>query len=644
MMQTDRQSTFLKSSSKGRADTRQQPAVPWILTLPLVALCLVLAGLSAAWAQEEPQWRHASALTGEPKYPADFKHFDYVNPDAPKGGIVRLGESRGFDTLNPVLSKGNPAPGLGLMYDSLLEPALDEININSEYGLIAEALRYPADYSWVEYRLNPQARWQDGTPISVDDVIWSFEKIKEVNPSQAFYYRHVEKAEPAGENVIRFSFDSAGNRELPKIVGQLIILPKHWWEGTGSDGKPRDIARGTLEPPLGSGPYRIRSFEPGRNIVYERVEDYWAKEHPVRIGSYNFDVVRYDVFLDSAVELEAFKGDQYDFREELSANVWSKAYDFPAVRDGRVVLEEFPNKASGRMQAYVPNLRREKFQDPRIREALNYAYDFETTNAVVSAGLHKRIGSYFAGTELASSGLPTGKELEILETVRDEVPPEVFTKPFENPVGGNPQNVRENLRQAVRLFREAGYKLDGGRMVDAKTGEQFSIEFIYFDRSAERGLLPYTKNLENIGVKTVLRLIDVPQYINRVQNRDFDMATLVWGQSLSPGNEQRDFWGSEAADRPQSRNYGGIKDPAVDKLIERVIFAKDRDELVAATHALDRVLLWNHYVVPQFYSDVDRTARWNRFSHPAELPEYTHGFPAIWWWDAEKAAAVRGAQ
>ncbi|WP_249693026.1 extracellular solute-binding protein [Stappia sp. WLB 29] len=609
-----------------------------------MALCLLLAGLSAVRAQDEPEWRHAASLTGEPRYPEGFKHFDYVNPEAPKGGIVRLGDSTGFDTLNPILPKGNPAPGLGLMYDSLLEPALDEININSEYGLIAEAMRYPADYSWVEYRLNPQARWHDGMPISVDDVIWSFEKIKEVNPSQAFYYRHVEKAEAAGERVIRFSFDSAGNRELPKIVGQLIILPRHWWEGTAPDGKARNIANGTLERPLGSGPYRIGAFEPGRYIEYERVDDYWAKDHPTKVGTHNFDKVRYDSYRDQTVLLEAFKADQYDFRSENSAKNWATGYDFSAAKDGRVVLETFPDKARGIMQAFVLNLRREKFSDIRVRQALNLVFDFETANKTVFFDQYKRIPSYFAGTELASSGLPEGQELEILESVRDLVPERVFTTPYENPVNGDPGRLRDNMRKAVELLDEAGYELRGRQMVNRQTGEPLAIEFVDNDPNSERYVLPYARNLERIGIRMTLRTVDTPQYINRIRERDFDMTTLGWAQSLSPGNEQRDYWGSEAADRPQSRNYSGIKDPGVDALIEKVIFAKDREELVAATRALDRVLMAHQYVVPQWYIDVDRTARWNRFGHPENIPEYTHGFPTIWWWDAQKAAAVRRRQ
>lgn len=612
-------------------------AASLFLALPVV----VLPGHAQAQTAE-PAWHHATALAGTPKYGPDAKHFDYVNPDAPKGGVVRLSDTGGFDTFNPILPKGNTAPGLGLMYDSLMETALDEVDISASYGVIAEAMRYPDDFSWVEYRLNPKARWQDGTPITATDVIWSFEKITELNPPQRFYYKNVVKAEELPGGIVRFEFDTKGNRELPHIVSQVLVLPKHWWEGVDAKGEKRDIGRGTLEPPLGSGPYKIKSFVANRDIVYERVKDYWGENLPIRVGTNNFDEVRYAVFLDQAVELEAFKGDQYDFRQELSASQWSKAYDFPAVRDGRVVKEEFVDKGSGRMQAYVPNLRREKFQDPRVRQALNYAYDFETTNEIVSANLLKRIGSYFAGTDLGATGLPEGLELEILEGLRGEIPDEVFTTEYKNPVGGNPQNVRANLREAVKLLTAAGYKLDGGRLIDPKSGEQFTIEMLYFDKSAERNLLPYSKNLESIGIRTILRIVDQPQYINRINARDFDMATLVWVQSLSPGNEQRDFWGSEAADREQSRNYAGIKNPAIDKLIDRVVFAKDREELLAATKALDRVLLWNHYVVPQFYADVDRTARWNRFGHPKTMPEFTFAFPTIWWYD-EALAAKTGA-
>jgi microcin C transport system substrate-binding protein len=604
-----------------------------------IALTVVIgAGWMTVAQAADPQWRHATALTGAPKYAADVRHFDYVNPQAPKGGSVRLSDTGGFDSFNPLSPKGNPAPGVSLIFESLMEQALDEADVSAQYGVLAEAVRYPEDFSWVEYRMNPKARWHDGVPVTAEDVVWSFHAATEVDPRQKFYYKNVVTAEVLPDNVVRFEFDKPGNRELPHIMGQLVVLPKHWWQATNEKGEPRDISKSTLEPPLGSGPYRIKQFSANRQVTYERVEEYWGADLPIRAGTNNFAEIRYISFLDQSVELEAFKGDQYDYRVERSASQWAKSYKFPAVRNGKVVLEEFADKGSGVMQAFVPNLRREKFQDPRVRQALNFVYDFETTNEIVSANLLKRIGSYFAGTELASTGLPQGKELEILEDVRDLVPPEVFTAEYGNPVGGNKRNVRANLGKAVKLLKEAGYELDRQKMVNTKTGDQLSIEFIYYDKSAERSMLPYAKNLNSIGIRTDLRLIDLPQYINRINARDFDMATLVWGQSLSPGNEQREYWGTEAADRPQSRNYAGIKNPAVDKLVDRIIFAKDREELVAATRALDRVLLWNHYVIPQFYSDVTRTARWDRFSHPEKIPEYTVGFPTIWWYDETKAA------
>ena len=605
-----------------------------------IVLITALSLVSSAVLAQEPQWRHATALTGTPKYAADVKHFDYVNPDAPKGGLVRLATSGGFDTFNPILPKGNTAPGIGLMYDSLMDLALDEADISAEYGVIAEAMRFPEDFGWVEFRLRPEARWHDGKPITVGDVIWSFEKQVELSPPHRFYYRNVVKAEATNETTVRFTFDVAKNRELPHIMGQLQILPKHWWEGTAPTGEKRDIGKGTLEPPLGSGAYRIKDFDANRRVTYERVKDYWASSLPVRVGTNNLDEIQYDSYRDQTVLLEAFKGDQYDFRAENSAKNWATGYDFPAVKDGRVILEKFPDKARGIMQAFVMNLRRDKFADARVRRALNMAFDFESANRTTFFSQYKRIGSYFAGTELASSGLPQGKELEILESVRELVPPEVFTTPYSNPVNGDAQKLRANMRQAIALLKEAGWVLKGRQLVNAKTGEPFEIEFIAQDPNSERYVLPYAGNLERIGIKLKMRVLDTPQYINRIRGRDFDMTTLGWAAVPVARQRAARLLGLGGRRPPQSRNYAGIKDKGVDALIDKVIFSKDREELVAATRALDRVLLAHSFVVPQWYLDVDRTARWDRFSHPDKIPEYTNGFPTIWWWDEAKAARV----
>lgn len=612
------------------------------LLSPLAAAAIAIATFISPAAAQDGEWQHATALTGTPKYPEGFPYFDYVNPDAPKGGRARLSSQGGFDTLNVALPKGVAAPGLGYVYETLMVSSFDELNISAMYGLLAEAIKYPADFSSVTFRLRPEARWHDGTPVTAEDVVWSFEKQVELDPNTRFYYSNVKEAAVTGENEVTFTFDTPGNRELPHIMGQLQILPKHWWEGTDSRGRKRDISQSTLEPPLGSGPYRVKSLEANRRITYERVPDYWGKDLNVNVGYYNFDEIQFDEYRDTTVLVEAFKGDQYDFRMENSAKAWATQYDFPAREDGRVILETFPDKSSGTMQGFVMNLRREKFQDRRVRMALNYAWDFEAVKDSIFFGQYKRIDSYFAGTELASSGLPRGRELEILETVRDLVPEEVFTKPYENPVGGTPEKTRQNLRTALKLLQEAGYELRGGRLVNAETGQPFTIELIDNSDSVERYVLPYRQSLEKIGITLTLRILDTPQYVERLRSRDFDMTITGWRQSLSPGNEQRRMWGSEAADQPNSQNYAGIRDPAVDKLVDRIIFAKDRAELVAATQALDRVLLWNHFVVPQFFIDVDRTARWDRFGHPNNIPPYTHGFPDIWWWNAEKAAKVGG--
>ncbi len=590
-------------------------------------------------AAQSKTWKHGLSLFGDLKYPEGFKNFEYVNPAAPQGGTVRQIAFGTFDNLNSVVAgvKGSIAMGTELFTEALMTEALDEVS--AEYGMLAEAVSHPDDFASVTYRLNAKARWHDGKPVTPDDVIFSLEAFKTNSPQLGAYYRHVTKAEKTGEREVTFTFDSPGNRELPQIVGQLPVLPKHWWTGIDKNGNKRDVTQTTLEPPLGSGPYRLKEFQPGRSLVYEKVDNYWGKDLPTIVGTRNFQQIRYEYFRDSTVALEAFKGDQVDWRTENSAKNWATSYDFPAVRDKRVVLEEFPVRNLGIMQAFILNTRRDKFKDPRVRRAFNFAFDFEEMNRTIFFGQYKRIGSYFEGTELASSGLPEGKELEILNTVRDKVPAEVFTKPYTNPTGGSPQALRDNFRQALALFREAGYEIRDTKLVDAKTGAQFTVEFLVDDPQTERFVLFFKPTLERIGMTVSARVVDAAQYENRLRQWDYDIVVGSWGQSLSPGNEQRGFWSSAAADQPGSRNLIGIKNPAVDTLIDRVIFTKDRADLVAATKALDRVLLWNFYVVPQWTYQFTRTARWDRFSRPQIMPKYGRsGFPTVWWWDADKAA------
>jgi microcin C transport system substrate-binding protein len=465
------------------------------------------------------------------------------------------------------------------------------------------------------------------------------------------------KAEKTGEREITFGFDAPGNRELPMILGQLTVLPKHWWEGTDSAGRKRDVGATTLEIPLGSGAYRIKSFEAGRHVIYERAPDYWGRALNVNVGRDNFAELRYDYFRDATVALEAFKADQIDWRSENSAKEWATGYEFPAVRDKRVVKQEYPIRSFGLMQGFAFNTRRAKFADARVRFALSHAFDFEEVNKAMFYGQYRRIDSYFEGTELAWNGVadeesgakpagapPQGQELEILESVRAQVPPEVFTQAFRNPVGGNPEAARNNLREAVRLFREAGFELRNRRMVNAKTGEPFTVDFLLDQPNFERVVLFIKPSLERLGIATGVRTVDSSQHENRLRSWDFDIIVKSWGESLSPGNEQREYWGSQAANQPGSENIVGIKNPAIDTLIGRIVYAKDRAELVAATRALDRVLLWNHYVIPQWTYGKRRTARWDRLGQPERMPEYGDAaFPTIWWWDEARAAKAKGA-
>ncbi|MGI9381367.1 MAG: extracellular solute-binding protein [Methyloligellaceae bacterium] len=627
--------------------------------LPLLASALIalFASVIVVKANDANQKHHALSLIGEPKYPADYSHFDYVNPDAPKGGVVRLSAFGSYDSLNPIVFKGVSASGLGLIYETLMADSIEESS--TSYGLIAEWVSHPEDFSSVTFKLRDTARWHDGKPITVDDVIFSLEMQKKGNPRVAFYYKNVVKAEKTGERQVTFSFDTKNNRELPLIMGQLLVLPKHYWTAKDSDGDTRDLLKTTLEAPLGSGPYKIKSVKAGRSISYERVDDYWAKDLPVTRGQYNFDEIRFEYFRDQTVSFEAFKANQVDYFFETSSKNWATAYKFKAVDDGNLKQMKVPTTTVEGMQGYVFNTRRSKFQDPRVRQAFNLVHDFEWANKNLFYGQYTRLPSYFANSELAATGLPEGKELEILNEVKADIPPNVFTEKYTNPQVRGPRDFRTNLRKATRLIKEAGWSLKNKILTNNKTGEVMDIEFLLVSPAFERVVLPFSRNLQRLGVKSRVRVIDSAQYKRRLDNFDFDIVVGSFGQSLSPGNEQRYFWGSEAADKPGSRNLIGIKNPVIDKLIDKVIFAKDRPELVAATRALDRVLLWNHYVVPQWYVSYNRIAYWDKFDHPKSIPVVplscddnclqvtkkksgivpvlTDGFITTWWYDKDRA-------
>jgi microcin C transport system substrate-binding protein len=588
---------------------------------------------------DDKNWRHGVSLFGDLKYSAGFRHFEYVNADAPKGGTARQIAFGTFDNFNQVVAdvKGSLAAGIDLIYETLLVSSLDEVS--SGYGLLAEAVSFPTDFSSATYRLREQAKWHDGTPVTPDDVIFSFEAFKKYSPELSANYRHVIKAEKTGDREVTFTADAPGNRELSRIIGKLAILPQKWWEGADQNGKKRNIGETTLEPPLGSGPYRIKDFSAGRHIVYERVKDHWGSGLNVNVGLNNFDELHYEYFRDTTIALEAFKADIVDWRTENSAKNWATAYDFPAVSDRRVVLEEFAIRNIGMMQAFAFNIRREKFQDPLVRLAFNYAFNFEEMNRQIFFDQYKRIASYFAGTELAATGLPAGRELELLEAVRDKVPPEVFTKPYTNPVNGDPEAVRNNLREALRLLKQAGYEVRDQQLVKAKTGEPYVIEFLSEGPGFERVPLFYKSSLDRLGIATTVRTVDETQYVNRLRGWDFDIISAAWPETLTPGSELYGYWGSQAAEEPGSPNVVGIKNPAVDAMIDQIVFAKNRADLEAATRALDRILLWNHYVVPQWYYNKVRTARWDRFGQPDLMPKYGKAaFPTVWWWDVQKAA------
>jgi len=588
---------------------------------------------------QEVEWRHGLSLFGDLKYPASFNHFDYVNPDAPKGGRARLFSVGSFDSLNPYTFKGNATGLIGQTMDSLMTSSFDEAS--SEYGLIAEAVRMPDDFSSVTFKLRPEARFHDGSPVTPEDVIWSMSELKKSHPAYNFYYKNVTSGEKTGDLEVTFRFSESGNRELPQIVGQLPVLSKAWWTGKNDKGETRNLSETTLEPPLGNGAYKVASVKPGRSISLEKVDDYWGKDLPVNRGSNNFDELFTAYYRDSTVALEAFKGDEYDFRVESSSKDWATAYDFPAVKRGDVIKEEITLKNSQGMQSFAFNIRRKKFADARVRQAFNLAFDFEWANENLFFGQYVRTNSYFSNSELAATGTPGDAELEVLEPLKDKLPPEVFTTEYTNPVYGSQKNKRNNLRAAAKLLQEAGWKVDAKQVLRNAQGEAFSVEFLLVSPLFERIVLPYVQQLKLLGIQTTVRTVDDSQYTRRTQTFDFDIVVGSWGQSLSPGNEQRDFWGSASAQRNGSRNLIGIKNEAIDQLIDKVIFARDRAGLVAATKALDRALLWSHYVVPMWHIPYQRVAYWNRFGKPTIQPEHSIGFPSVWWFDEAKAAKVK---
>ena len=574
-----------------------------------------------------------AAMHGTPKYTAGFTHFDYVNPDAPKGGKMQLASHGTFDTLNGFIIKGSPAPQLGNIYQTLMSRSNDEAF--TQYGNIAETIEMPEDRSWVAFNLRKEARWSDGKPLTSADVVWTFNTLmKEGHPFYRAYYASVKEVTADDPYRVKFTFGVTGNRELPLILGEMTVLPKHYWEGRKFDAT-------TLDFPVGSGPYKIKSIDPGRRITYERVKDWWAKDLPVNKGMYNFDTLVYDLYLDETVLLQAFFSGEYDFRSENMAKAWATDYtDQDPVKKGFIKKEEIDHDLPVGMQGFVFNTRRAIFADPAVREALNYALDFEWSNKQMAFGAYKRTNSYFENSELGASGLPKGQEAEILEGYRGKVPHELFFKEYENPVtSGSGNDIRDNLGKARKLLEEAGWTIGAGRVL-VKHGQTLKFEILLHSDTFERWVAPFVANLKKLGVLATMRTVDTSQYQNRMDSFDFDMTIGSFPQSLSPGNEQLDFWGSEKADIKGSRNIIGIKNPVVDDLIKRIIFAKDREGLIAATRSLDRVLLWNHYVIPQWHIDYYRIAYWDKFGRPPVGAKYDLGIPETWWYDPAKAEVV----
>ncbi len=595
----------------------------------LAALAVALAFAADAAAEGAP--RHGLSAFGDLKYGGGFSHFDYADPTAPKGGTLRLWGLDSFDSLNPFILKGVPAEGLSLIFETLMVRAMDEPD--AVYGLIAESAELPADRSWVAFTLRPEARWHDGTPITADDVVFSYRTlIDKGNPQFRILYRDVDRVEKLGPRKLRFTFKPGRHRDLALLMAQMPVVSQAYWRSLPFDAT-------SMAPPLGSGPYRVGEVSAGRSITYRRVADYWGKDLAVNRGRYNFDALRWDYYRDRDIAFEAFFAGAYDFREEFTSRNWATQYDKPAVADGLVLRETIPDKTPSGVQAFFFNLRRAKFQDRRVREAFDLAFDFDWTNRNLFHGLYQRTNSMYQNSELAAEGTPGPAERAALEPLRAQVPPEVFGESFRAPAAEGIGGARDNLRRAAAALRDSGWRIRDGRLVDAD-GKRFAAEFLLFEASFQRIINPYIRNLERLGIDASIRIVDVANFKYRTDNFDYDIIVRRFVQPLTPGIEQRNYFGSQNANQPGSLNAGGIADPAVDALIERIVDADSRAGLVAATRALDRVLMWNRYVVPQWYKGSHNIAYWNMFARPQRPPDYDLGAIDTWWLDPAKAARL----
>ena len=606
-----------------------------LFLMVFVLIPLVHAEENPEHPTKQPKEQHAIALHGTPKYPENFKHLNYVNPGAPKGGTLKQHVIGTFDSLNPFIVKGEPAAGLnylrsGLLYESLMQNSSDEPF--SLYGIIAESITVAPDKSWVKFKLRDKARWHDGTPITADDVIWTFETLTQKGqPFYKAYWGDVESITADGDKEVIFKFSVKGNAELPLIIAEMTVLPKHYWTQEG-----KNFEETNLDKPLGSGPYKIGNLSPGRSIEFVRNPNWWAKDLPFFKGMYNFDKVVFDYYSDNNVAHEAFLSHNYDIKIENTAKTWKEGYTLPSKKTAHLKKEEIQHERPAGMQGFLYNIRRPVFQDIRVREALNYAYDFEWSNKQFASGNYVRINSFFENSELASHDLPSAEEREILKKFEGKIPDNVFTKTYKAPATDGSGNLRDNLRTAVKLLEDAGYKNLNDKGVRYKTsddGEQQTLEFeiLHYSATYERWVLPFIKNLKRIGVKANFRIVDPAQFQRRADSFDYDVIIGGIGQSSSPGNEQREFWGSDKADIQGSRNYIGIKDPVIDELIDAIIHAESRADLVTKTRALDRILLWNHYVIPMWHYPKWRIAYWDSIRRPENLSGISPNIVSTWW-------------